>query len=70
MALELNSFPPHMLNPVRLKQLCGCLTESALVLLESSAATLRDLEALEIISTYLTAAHRAVLKELQEKGNK
>lgn len=70
LALELSSVPPHTLNPVRLKQLCGCLTENTLTLLESSAATLRDLEALEIISTYLTAAHRAMLKELQEKGNK
>ncbi|XP_056613383.1 nucleolar pre-ribosomal-associated protein 1 [Triplophysa dalaica] len=70
LALELSSLPPHTLNPVRLKQLCGCLTENTLTLLESSAATLRDLEASDIISTYLTAAHRAVLKELQEKGNK
>ncbi|KAA0701697.1 Nucleolar pre-ribosomal-associated protein 1 [Triplophysa tibetana] len=70
LALELSSLPPHTLNPVRLKQLCGCLTENTLTLLESSAAILRDLEASDIISTYLTAAHRAVLKELQEKGNK
>uniref|UniRef100_A0A8C1PZH1 URB1 ribosome biogenesis homolog n=1 Tax=Cyprinus carpio TaxID=7962 RepID=A0A8C1PZH1_CYPCA len=67
LALELSSLPPHSLNPVRLKQLCGCLTEMTLTLLESSAAALRDLDSLELIGTYLTAAQRAVLKELQEK---
>lgn len=66
LALELSSFPPHSLNPVRLKQLCVCLTEMTLLLLESSADTLRDLDALELISTYLTSAQRAVLRELQE----
>ncbi|RXN33752.1 nucleolar pre-ribosomal-associated 1 [Labeo rohita] len=70
LALELSSFPPHTLNPVRLKQLCGCLTEMTLTLLESSAATLRKLDSLELISTYLTAAQRAVLKELQEQRSK
>uniref|UniRef100_A0A673LAF7 URB1 ribosome biogenesis homolog n=1 Tax=Sinocyclocheilus rhinocerous TaxID=307959 RepID=A0A673LAF7_9TELE len=67
LALELSSFPPHSLNPVRLKQLCGRLTEMTLTLLESSAAALRELDSLELIGTYLTAAQRAVLKELQEK---
>lgn len=66
LALELSSFPPHSLNPVRLKQLCMCLTEMTLPLLEASADTLRDLDALELISTYLTAVQRAVLRELQE----
>ncbi|XP_048016358.1 LOW QUALITY PROTEIN: nucleolar pre-ribosomal-associated protein 1 [Megalobrama amblycephala] len=70
LALELSSFPPHSLNPVRLKQLCGHLTESTLTLLESSAATLRELDALELVSTYLTAAQRAVLRELQDKRSK
>ncbi|KAL1260021.1 hypothetical protein QQF64_007848, partial [Cirrhinus molitorella] len=70
LALELSFFPPHTLNPVRLKQLCGCLTEMTLTLLESSAATLRELDSLELISAYLTAAQRAVLKELQEKKSK
>ncbi|XP_073718907.1 nucleolar pre-ribosomal-associated protein 1 isoform X1 [Misgurnus anguillicaudatus] len=70
LALELNSFPPHTLNPVRLKQLCGCLTKSTLILLESSAATLKELNALDVITSYLTATHRAVLKELQERANK
>ncbi len=70
LALELSSFPPHSLNPVRLKQLCGRLTEMTLTLLESSAATLRELDSLELISTYLTAAQRAVLQELQEKRSK
>uniref|UniRef100_A0A8C1VMF8 URB1 ribosome biogenesis homolog n=1 Tax=Cyprinus carpio TaxID=7962 RepID=A0A8C1VMF8_CYPCA len=70
LALELSSLPPHSLNPVRLKQLCGCLTEMTLTLLESSAAALRDLDSLELIGTYLTAAQRAVLKELQEKRSK
>ncbi|ROL44240.1 Nucleolar pre-ribosomal-associated protein 1 [Anabarilius grahami] len=70
LALELCSFPPHSLNPVRLKQLCGRLTESTLTLLQSSAATLRELDALELVSTYLTAAQRAVLRELQDKRSK
>uniref|UniRef100_A0A673LFQ1 Nucleolar pre-ribosomal-associated protein 1 C-terminal domain-containing protein n=1 Tax=Sinocyclocheilus rhinocerous TaxID=307959 RepID=A0A673LFQ1_9TELE len=70
LALELSSFPPHSLNPVRLKQLCGRLTEMTLTLLESSAAALRELDSLELIGTYLTAAQRAVLKELQEKRSK
>uniref|UniRef100_A0A672KRE8 Nucleolar pre-ribosomal-associated protein 1 C-terminal domain-containing protein n=1 Tax=Sinocyclocheilus grahami TaxID=75366 RepID=A0A672KRE8_SINGR len=30
LALELSSFPPHSLNPVRLKQLCACLSNNAL----------------------------------------
>ncbi|XP_073674485.1 nucleolar pre-ribosomal-associated protein 1 [Garra rufa] len=70
LALELSSFPPHTLNPVRLKQLCACLTEMILILLESSAATLRNLDSLELISTYLTAVQKAVLKELQDKRSK
>ncbi|XP_051962696.1 nucleolar pre-ribosomal-associated protein 1 isoform X2 [Xyrauchen texanus] len=66
LALDLGSFPPHTLNPVHLKQLCVCLSENTLTLLQSSAATLRQLHALELISTYLRTTHRAVLKQLQE----
>ncbi|XP_051521576.1 nucleolar pre-ribosomal-associated protein 1 isoform X2 [Myxocyprinus asiaticus] len=66
LALELGTFPPHTLNPVHLKQLCVCLSEGTLTLLQSSAVTLRQLHALELISTYLTTTHRAVLKQLQE----
>ncbi|XP_067306200.1 nucleolar pre-ribosomal-associated protein 1 isoform X2 [Pseudorasbora parva] len=70
LALELSSFPPHSLNPVRLKQLCGRLTESTLALLESSAAALRELDALELAGSYLTAVQSAVLKELHDKRSK
>ncbi|XP_026138598.1 nucleolar pre-ribosomal-associated protein 1 [Carassius auratus] len=70
LALELSSLPPHSLNPVRLKQLCGRLTETTLALLESSAAALRHLDSVELIDTYSTAAQRAVLRELQEKRSK
>ncbi|XP_043115226.1 nucleolar pre-ribosomal-associated protein 1 [Puntigrus tetrazona] len=70
LALEQSSFPPHSLNPVRLKQLCGRLTEMTIALLESSATALRELDSLDLIGAYLTAAQRAVLKELQEKRSK
>ncbi|TRY85158.1 hypothetical protein DNTS_006350 [Danionella cerebrum] len=68
LALQLNSFPPHSLNPVHLKRLCLCLSEGILKLLESSGEALRDLGSLEVISSYLNAAHRAVMKELQDEG--
>ncbi|XP_077063759.1 nucleolar pre-ribosomal-associated protein 1 [Siphateles boraxobius] len=70
LALELSCFPHHSLNPVRLKRLCVCVSESTLTLLESSAGALRDLDALEVVSSYLTAVQRAVLTELHHRGSK
>ncbi|XP_040902942.1 nucleolar pre-ribosomal-associated protein 1 [Toxotes jaculatrix] len=68
LALELSALPPHTLNPVRLKHLSAQLTDSILALLKISAPILRDLSHLELLSSYLGALERAVLKELMEKG--
>ncbi|KAG9348441.1 hypothetical protein JZ751_002176, partial [Albula glossodonta] len=67
LARELATFPPHSLNPVRLKHLCSQLSENTLALLQVSSPSLRQLERLDLISGYLAAIERAVLKELEEK---
>lgn len=63
-------FPPHTLNPVRLKHLCAQLSDGVLALLRSSTDTLRDLGHLDLLGSYTGAVERAVLKELLEKGSK
>uniref|UniRef100_A0A3P8SU82 URB1 ribosome biogenesis homolog n=1 Tax=Amphiprion percula TaxID=161767 RepID=A0A3P8SU82_AMPPE len=69
LALELSALPPHSLNPARLKQLCALLTDGILALLKISAPTLRDLNHLELLCSYMEAVERAVLKELTERGS-
>uniref|UniRef100_A0A3Q1FHH1 URB1 ribosome biogenesis homolog n=1 Tax=Acanthochromis polyacanthus TaxID=80966 RepID=A0A3Q1FHH1_9TELE len=69
LALELSALPPHSLNPARLKQLCAQLTDGILALLKISAPTLRDLNHLELLCSYMEAIERSVLKELTEKGS-
>ncbi|XP_044210403.1 nucleolar pre-ribosomal-associated protein 1 isoform X1 [Thunnus albacares] len=69
LALELATLPPHTLNPVRLKHLCAQLGDDILALLKTSAPTLRDLGHLELLSTYMGAVEKAVLKELMEKSS-
>lgn len=61
--------PPHTLNPVRLKHLCAQLNDDILALLKTSTPTLCDLGHLELISSYMGAIEKAVLKELTEKGS-
>lgn len=68
LALELAALPPHTLNPVRLKHLCSQLNDNILALLKTSTPTLSDLGHLELISSYMSAIEKAVLKELMEKG--
>ncbi|KAM4627721.1 nucleolar pre-ribosomal-associated protein 1 [Polymixia lowei] len=67
LALELAALPLHPLNPVRLKRLCGQLSDDILALLKTSAPTLRELGHLELLRSYLGAVEKAVFKELQEK---
>ncbi|XP_034557046.1 nucleolar pre-ribosomal-associated protein 1 [Notolabrus celidotus] len=69
LALELAALPPHTLNPVRLKRLCAQLSEDILTLLKTSAPTLCDLDHLDLVSSYLGAVEKAVLKELVEKSS-
>ncbi|XP_068601520.1 nucleolar pre-ribosomal-associated protein 1 [Brachionichthys hirsutus] len=70
LALELGAVPPHSLNPVRLKHLCAQLSGDILVLLKTCAPTLRVLGQLELISSYMGAIEKAVLKELSDGGSK
>uniref|UniRef100_A0A8C2ZSQ5 URB1 ribosome biogenesis homolog n=1 Tax=Cyclopterus lumpus TaxID=8103 RepID=A0A8C2ZSQ5_CYCLU len=69
LSLELAALPPHTLNPVRLKHLCAQLNDDILALLKTSTPTLHDLGRLELISSYMGAIEKAVLKELMEKGS-
>ncbi|XP_040030484.2 nucleolar pre-ribosomal-associated protein 1 isoform X2 [Gasterosteus aculeatus] len=66
LALELAALPPHTLNPVRLKRLCAQLSDGILALLKSSTPALSDLGGLGLISSYVGAIEKAVLKELEE----
>ncbi|XP_037325699.2 nucleolar pre-ribosomal-associated protein 1 [Pungitius pungitius] len=69
LALELAALPPHTLNPVRLKHLCAQLSDGILSLLKTSTPALSDLGSLGLISRYLGAIEKAVLKELVESGS-
>ncbi|XP_068174249.1 nucleolar pre-ribosomal-associated protein 1 [Antennarius striatus] len=70
LALELAVLPPHSLNPIRLKQLCAQLNDDILVLLKTCSPILQVLGQLELISSYMGAMEKAVLKELSDKGSK
>ncbi|KAK6296277.1 hypothetical protein J4Q44_G00339900 [Coregonus suidteri] len=67
LSLELSSVPPTSLNPVRLKLLCAELSDCILGLLQSSASALRSLDSLYLLSPYLEAVSRALLRELGER---
>ncbi|XP_035242197.1 nucleolar pre-ribosomal-associated protein 1 [Anguilla anguilla] len=67
LARELGAFPAHSLNPVRLKRLCSELSDRTLALLQLAAPPLRALDGLGLVSAYLAAIERAVLKELGEE---
>ncbi|KAG5837485.1 hypothetical protein ANANG_G00239760 [Anguilla anguilla] len=67
LARELGAFPAHSLNPVRLKRLCSELSERTLALLQLAAPPLRALDGLGLVSAYMAAIERAVLKELGEE---
>ncbi|XP_068441753.1 nucleolar pre-ribosomal-associated protein 1 isoform X2 [Clinocottus analis] len=69
LSLELAALPPHTLDPVRIKQMCAQLTDDILALLKTSTPSLHDLGRLELISCYMEAIEKAVLKELIEKGS-
>ncbi|CAK6968909.1 nucleolar pre-ribosomal-associated protein 1 [Scomber scombrus] len=69
LALELAALPPHTLNPVKLKRLCAQLSDDILALLKISAPTLSHLGHLDLVSTYMGAVEKAVLKELMEKSS-
>uniref|UniRef100_A0A8C8C842 Nucleolar pre-ribosomal-associated protein 1 n=1 Tax=Oncorhynchus tshawytscha TaxID=74940 RepID=A0A8C8C842_ONCTS len=70
LSLELSSVPPTSLNPVRLKLLCAQLSDCILGLLQSSASVLRPLNSLHLLSPYLEAVSRALLRELGETGER
>ncbi|KAJ7990103.1 hypothetical protein DPEC_G00296820 [Dallia pectoralis] len=67
LSLELSSVPPLALNPVRLKQLCVRLSDCICALLVASAPTLQALDSLHLLSPYLAAVGRAVLRELGQR---
>ncbi|XP_058274902.1 nucleolar pre-ribosomal-associated protein 1 isoform X1 [Hemibagrus wyckioides] len=68
LALELGVMPSQTLDPERVMQLCGQLTQGVLNLLMSCVETLKALHALEIISPYLSAIQQALLCELQQSN--
>uniref|UniRef100_A0A4W5KGQ5 Uncharacterized protein n=1 Tax=Hucho hucho TaxID=62062 RepID=A0A4W5KGQ5_9TELE len=70
LSLELSSVPPTSLNPVRLKLLCAQLSDCILGLLQTSASTLQPLDSLYLLSPYLEAVSRALLRELGETGER
>ncbi|KAK3534662.1 hypothetical protein QTP86_018208 [Hemibagrus guttatus] len=67
-ALELGVMPSHTLDPERVMQLCGQLTQGVLNLVMSCVETLKALHALEIIGPYLSAIQQALLCELQQSN--
>nr|XP_057936089.1 nucleolar pre-ribosomal-associated protein 1 isoform X2 [Doryrhamphus excisus] len=68
LALEQSTLPPHLLNPVRLKQMCTQLSDDITALLKMGAPTLCQLGHLELLVAYTGAVERAVYKELKEMG--
>ncbi|KAM9452285.1 nucleolar pre-ribosomal-associated protein 1 [Salvelinus alpinus] len=70
LSLELSSVPPTSLNPVRLKLLCAQMSDCILGLLQTSASVLRPLDSLDILSPYLEAVSRALLRELGDTGER
>uniref|UniRef100_W5KYL7 URB1 ribosome biogenesis homolog n=1 Tax=Astyanax mexicanus TaxID=7994 RepID=W5KYL7_ASTMX len=68
LAVELDVVPPNSLESDRIGHLCAQLTEFVLNLLQSSAEKLRALQALELISPYLSASQQALLKELHHSS--
>ncbi|KAJ8256698.1 hypothetical protein COCON_G00188500 [Conger conger] len=68
LAMELGSLPPHSLNPVRLKRLCSQLSSLTLGLLLLCAPPLQGLGHLPLLSSYLGAVERAVLRELEDRA--
>ncbi|XP_036418285.1 nucleolar pre-ribosomal-associated protein 1 isoform X2 [Colossoma macropomum] len=68
LAVELDVVPHHSLEVDSVRQLCVQLTQGVLNLLLSFAETLKALNALELISPYLSATQQAMLKELQHSG--
>lgn len=69
LALEHAVLPPHKLKPVKLKCLCAQLSDDILALLKISTPVLHDLGHIELVSTYMGAVEKAVLKELMEKSS-
>ncbi|XP_038829651.1 nucleolar pre-ribosomal-associated protein 1 [Salvelinus namaycush] len=70
LSLELSSVPPTSLNPVRLKLLCAQMSDCILGLLQTSASVLRPLDSLYLLSPYLEAVSRALLRELGDTGER
>ncbi|XP_068930997.1 nucleolar pre-ribosomal-associated protein 1 isoform X1 [Petaurus breviceps papuanus] len=65
LALEQQTLPSHALNPVLVKLLATHLNAGVLSLLKVSAPILQDMHRLDILSKYLEAINKSVLKELQ-----
>ncbi|KAI4893107.1 hypothetical protein NFI96_020631 [Prochilodus magdalenae] len=68
LAVELDVVPHHSLKMDRVRKLCAQLTQGVLNLLQPFSETFRDLNALELVSPYLSATKEALLKELQRGG--
>ncbi|CAM9342472.1 unnamed protein product [Lampetra planeri] len=66
LALELATFPPHSLNPVKLKHLCAQLSDGITALLQASAPTLCDLGHSELLLPYMGAIEKAVALQVME----
>ncbi|MGH0140642.1 UNVERIFIED_CONTAM: hypothetical protein FKN15_037365 [Acipenser sinensis] len=64
MSMELETPPPHNLNPVSIRLLSSQLNSEILRLLKLSAPVLQRLGHLDLISKYMSAIEKSVLKEL------
>ncbi|XP_041128043.1 nucleolar pre-ribosomal-associated protein 1-like [Polyodon spathula] len=64
MSMELETPPPHNLNPVSIRLLSSQLNAEILRLLELSAPMLQRLGHLDLISKYMSAIEKSILKEL------
>ncbi|MBN3325103.1 NPA1P protein, partial [Atractosteus spatula] len=65
LAVELESLPPHNLNPIKSKKLCTKISSDILSLLKLTAQLMENLGSLDLIGKYLAAIEKAVLKEME-----
>ncbi|XP_069046292.1 nucleolar pre-ribosomal-associated protein 1 [Lepisosteus oculatus] len=65
LAVELESLPPHNLNPIKSKKLCTQISSNILSLLKLTAQLMENLGSLDLTSKYLAGIEKAVLKEME-----
>ncbi|TTH23517.1 Nucleolar pre-ribosomal-associated protein 1 [Bagarius yarrelli] len=67
-ALEMQSMASHTLEPERMVQLCGPLTQGVVTLLSSCVETLKAFDALEVVSPFLLSVQQVLLSELKQSN--